>query len=401
MSPRAPLARSLSPAYYDLEQPGDRIRLDLQWTEALARNQAIVLDEAHTWPELFPRLRGAIDAERSRNGRFLILGSVSPALMREVSESLAGRLAIIELTPFTAAELPDVPLQDLWLRGGFPDGGILASDRFPQWQLDYLTLLTQRDLPVWGLPARPPVTERLLRMLAALHGQIWNASQVGAGLGLSYHTVNTYLDYLEGAFLVRRLPPWLPNRKKRVIRSPRVYWRDSGLLHALGGVGSIDELLHQPWVGASWDGFVIHQILDVLAARGERVEPYYFRTADGYEVDLVFKLGPEVWAIEAKLTSEPSEQEFHRLDRAAEMIGAGRRYLVAQVPEPVGSGGRGVAGVRRLLDALAPGAQKSPISASLPWMLRVPWPRVGASSSAPYDTSGPTPDASPQALAVS
>ncbi len=328
------LARSLSTVYFDLEQPTDRLRLDLQWDELVSGSSLVVLDEAQSWPELFPRLRGTIDADRRRYGRFLLLGSVSPRLMRTVSESLAGRLALVELSPFLFGEVPETSLADLWLRGGFPDGGVLDSTRFPQWQVDYLTLLVERDLPVWGLPSAPSTTLRLLRMVAAVHGQIWNASQIGQSLGLSYHTVNSYLDFLEGAFLVRRLPPWLPNLKKRLVRSPRVYWRDTGLLHALLGARTTDELLSQPWVGASWKGFVIHQILGALGAWGARVEPHYFRTSGGYEADLVFTLGTDLWAIEAKLTASPSPGDFDRLTRAGELIGADRRYLVAQVSSP-------------------------------------------------------------------
>ena len=347
------LARSLSEVYFDLEQPSERLRLDVQWEALMAQRKVIVLDEAQAWPEVFPRLRGAIDADRKRAGRFLLLGSVSPVLMRQVSESLAGRLGLIELAPLLGAELLKVPLAERWLRGGFPDGGVLGGGRFPQWQLDYLSLLTQRDLPVWGLPAKPAVTDRLLRMTAAVHGQIWNASQVGQSLGLTYHTVNSYVDFLEGAFLLRRLPPWLPNLGKRLVRSPRVYWRDSGLLHALLGVRDAGELLHQPWVGASWEGFVIGQVVEWLAAQGRPVEPHYFRTSDGYEVDLVFKLGRHLWAVEVKLTSSPAQADFARFSAAADMIEADRRVLVAQVSETVFNGKSGVASLPGLLAVLS------------------------------------------------
>lgn len=346
------LARTLSPVYFDLEQPAERIRLDLQWEALMQQKKLVVLDEAQAWPEVFPRLRGAIDADRKRKGRFLLLGSVSPSLMRHVSESLAGRLGLVELAPLLCSELPAVPLAERWLRGGFPEGGVTEGTRFPQWQLDYLTLLAQRDLPVWGLPAKPAVTDRLLRMTAAVHGQIWNASQVGQSLGLSYHTVNSYLEFLEGAFLIRRLPPWLPNLKKRLVRSPRVYWRDSGLLHALLGVREPGELLHQPWVGASWEGFVIGQVVEFLAARGVTVAPHYFRTADGYEVDLVFKLGRHLWAVEVKLSSSPAQDDYARFNVAADLIKADRRVLVAQVAGTVFNGRSGIVPLSGLLELL-------------------------------------------------
>ena len=179
----------------------------------------MVLDEAQAWPAVFPRLRGAIDADRKRAGRFLLLGSVSPTLMTQVSESLAGRLSVIELTPFLLWEVPSAGVADHWLRGGYPDGGVLDGARFPEWQESYLALLAQRDLPTWGLPAKPQLIDRLLRTAAVAHGQVVNASRMGQGLDLSHTTVASYLDYLEGAFLVRRLRPYTANLRKRLIRT--------------------------------------------------------------------------------------------------------------------------------------------------------------------------------------
>jgi hypothetical protein len=250
-------------------------------------------------------------------------------------------LALLELTPFSLAEVPRVPLARLWNVGGYPDGGVLGADRFPRWQEDYLTLLAQRDLPAWGLPARPQVTLRLLRMLAAVNGQAWNASQIGQSLGLSYHTINGYLDYLEGAFLIRRLPPWHASIGKRLVKSPKVYWRASGLLHALLGGPSEDALLDQPWVGASWEGFVIEQILVRFAQRNRPVEAFFLRTNDRYEVDLVLDFGGRRWAIEIKLTATPGPDDMRRLNHAADLIGASRRIVISQTQHPV-DGGREV-----------------------------------------------------------
>jgi predicted AAA+ superfamily ATPase len=250
---------------------------------------------------------------------------------------LAGRLSLVELTPLLWPEVAGhVSVEDLWLRGGYPDGGVLEPDRFPRWQLDYLALLTQRDLPAWGLPARPQTTDRLLRMLAALHGQPWNASRLGQSLGISYHTVNSYLDYLAGAFLVRRLEPYSANIAKRLVKSPKVYWRDSGLVHALLNVPDRDTLPVQPWVGASWEGFVIEQALGQLASRGRSFHAYYFRTSDQKEADLVLDFGTELWAIEVKLTSSPGPDDMHRLDTAADLIEATRRILVSQTTQSTG-----------------------------------------------------------------
>ncbi len=332
------LARSFRGAYFDLEQEPDRLRLDLEWDDLATGRRLVVLDEAQAWPEVFPRLRAAIDRDRGRPGRFLLLGSVSPSLMVRVSESLAGRLSLVELTPLLLSELGRrTSLKRHWLMGGFPEGGVLDPRRFPRWQLDYLSLLAQRDLPSWGMPARPRVTERLLRMVAALHGQAWNASQVGQSLGLSYHTVNGYLDYLVGAFLVRLLPPWQANVRKRLVKRPRVYWRDTGLLHALMNVPDHETLLGQPWVGASWEGYVIEQALGELSARGITCGAYFFRTSDGREIDLLLDFGRERWAVEIKLTASPSPADLAGLEKAADLVGATRRFLVSQVRRPAGN----------------------------------------------------------------
>ncbi len=344
------LARSLGAHYFDLEQPAERLRLDLQWTTIESGRGLVVLDEAQTWPDVFPRLRGAIDRDRRRRARFLLLGSVSPALMTQVSESLAGRLAIVELTPFTLAELPRVALDRQWRVGGYPDGGVRTGRAFPRWQLDYLTLLAERDLPAWGLPAKPQMTLRLARMLAAVHAQAWNASQVGQSLGLSYHTVNTYLDYLEGAFLIRRLLPYHANIGKRLVKSPKVYWRDTGLLHALLGLGEESALTDQPWVGASWEGFVIEQILAALAQQDRAASAYYFRTSDQHEIDLVLEANSELCAIEIKLSTAPGPDDMRRLNTAADLIGAGRRVLVSQTRQVV--------------------TNDRDVSCNLPWLIR-------------------------------
>jgi hypothetical protein len=329
------LARSLGKRYFDLEQEGERLKFDLEWHELATSSSLVVLDEAQAYPETFPRLRGAIDSARRKNGRFLILGSVSPALMREVSESLAGRLALCELTPLLAVEVKRRSVDGMWLRGGFPDGGVLAPGHYPEWQTHYLRRLAERDLPQWGLPAKPQMISRMFKMLAASHAGQWNASDLARSLGLSYHTVSSYLDYLEGAYLVRRLMPYHGNLRKRLVKSPKIYWRDSGLLHALMGAPTAAELLDRPWVGASWEGFVIEQILGSLAARGIEADPSFFRTSDGHEIDLVLNLRGRQWAIEIKLSSAPGRADVERLSYAAGMIGADGAILVSRTPTTV------------------------------------------------------------------
>lgn len=363
-SGKTTLARSLGGRYFDLEQPEERLRLDLEWERVRSSREVVILDEAQVWPEIFPRLRGAIDADRPRTGRFLLLGSVSPALMPEVAESLAGRLAVCELTPLSAFELPASSANDHWLFGGYPGGGILASkarraEIYPAWQRSYLTLLAQRDFPAWGLPAKPRETERLFRMIASQQGGLWNASQIASSLGLNYHTVNSYLGFLEGAFLVRSLQPFHANLGKRLVKTPKVYWRDSGLHHAIMGVGDFDSLLAQPWVGSSWECYVAEQILARLSARGIDPAPCFFRTSDGYEIDLVLTLGSRRVAIETKLTSSPDPRDFERLARAADLIEAEDRILISRTSSSVGTGNTRSLGLRAASEALDSLARKT------------------------------------------
>jgi predicted AAA+ superfamily ATPase len=329
-SGKTTLARTFSEIYFDLELEQDNLRLDLQWDEVAGSKEPVILDEAQNFPEIFPQIRAAIDLDRKRNGRFLILGSVSPGLMKQVSEFLTGRIALVELGPLYLKEMPRKPIDDLWLMGGFPDGGILKREQYPQWQGNYLDLLAMRDLPVWGLPAAAPVTKRFFRMLAASHGLTWNASMIGKSMGLSYHTVNSYLDFLEQTFLIRKLAPYTANIRKRLIKSPKVYWRDSGLLHALMNVHTAEDLIAQPWVGVSWEGWVIEQILAVLNNRGVACEPFFFRTGDGYELDLVLRIKGRLWAFEMKLTTSPGKRDLDRMKKTAEMIGADRKVLVSR-----------------------------------------------------------------------
>lgn len=325
------LAKLLGGHYFDLEQDGDWLALDLEWEARVNSTGLVVLDEAQSRPELFPRLRGAIDKAPGLNGRFLLLGSVSPALMRQVSESLAGRLALLELTPLLLSEIGTARLEDVWLFGGYPRGGLLSGEtNLGAWGTDYLSLLAQRDLPIWGLTARPPTTERLLAMTAALHGQQWNASQVGQSLGLSHTTIGNYMDFLEGAFLLRTLRPWQANVRKRLVKRPKVYWRDSGLLHAILGVRTREQLLRQPWCGASWEGFCIEQIVAGCVARGRAPRPWFFRTSDGYELDLLVELDGLRWAFEFKLSSQVNRDDVDRLRKAASLAGADEAVLISR-----------------------------------------------------------------------
>ena len=329
------LARALGGKYFDLEQPGDRLRMDIDWSSLAGASGRVILDEAQEMPEVFPRLRAAIDQDRKRNGRFLLLGSVSPSRMSKVSESLAGRLALCELSPFVAAERPENEWDHLWRTGGYPDGGVLDKSRYPGWQQFYLQMLAQRDLPHWGLPAQPEQTLRLFKMLAALHGQKWNASEIGKSLGLSYHTVNKYADFLEQAFLIRRLPAYSANIRKRLVKNPKIYWRDTGLLHALLGMDSEGDLFAKPWVGASWEGWIIEQIINHLHLEGISHEAWFLRTSDQQEIDLLLRARNRLWAVEIKLSSSPSISDMEKLTAIGKLVDADYSLLISRTPKSV------------------------------------------------------------------
>ena len=327
------LAKSFKGVYFDLETESDRVKLDAQWPDIVNSDKLVILDEAQAMPEVFPRLHSVIDKQRKRMGRFMILGSVSPVLMRQVSESLAGRMGLVELTPFVLHELPKKNIDNLWLYGGYPDGGILDPEQYLHWQSDYITLLAQRDLPQWGLPAKHMTIQRLFKMIAAVHGQNWNASQIGSSIGLNYQTINGYLEYIQGCFLIRLLEPYFANISKRIKKTPKIYWRDSGLLHALMQVRDMDDLFSQPWVGASWEGFVIEQIINNLKAKDKIFNAYYLRTSDQYEIDLILDFGRKLYAIEVKLTSSPDSSDVNRFKKAADMINADKCILISRTPE--------------------------------------------------------------------
>jgi hypothetical protein len=330
------LAKQLPGRYFDLELEEEKVRLDIHWNEIVSADGLTILDEAQNYPEIFHRIRSAIDLKREQPGRFLILGSVSPGLMKQVSEFLTGRIALCELSPFSIQEVSGISADNLWLMGGFPDGGILKSEQFLVWQNNYLNLLAMRDLPAWGLPSTPQMTLRFMKMLAINNGLLWNASQIGKSLGITYHTVNSYLDYLDQVFLIRRMHPYFPNIKKRLTKSPKVYFRDSGLLHNLLGVTSFDDLLGKPWVGFSWEGWIISQILIWLQNEAILFDgPYFLRTRDGQEIDLIIIINGKLWTFEIKLTSAPRQEDVTRFRTATELIHADFNVLISRTPDPI------------------------------------------------------------------
>lgn len=315
--------------YLDLEREADRAVLaepDLYLDEQAGR--LVILDEVQQMPGLFASLRGQIDARRrrgQRTGQFLLLGSASNLLLRQSAESLAGRVRYVEMPPLLPDEVGEDRLNALWLRGGFPDSFQAASDRASlSWREDFLRTYLERDIPALG-PRIPATTlRRFWTMLAHAQGGILNASALAEGLGISGQTVGRYLDLLADLMLVRRLMPWHENAGKRLVKSPKVHVRDSGIVHALLGLGTFEGLLGHPVVGGSWEGFCIETL---IAAAPAGTEPYFYRTAAGAELDLVLRLpGGAVWAIEIKRTTSPKlSRGFHI---AAADIGASRRFLV-------------------------------------------------------------------------
>ena len=325
------LAKEFSEHYFDLELDDEKLRLDIEWDEIIQSKGVVVFDEVHNDPDVFPKIRHAIDINRKQNGRFLLLGSIAPSLMKNVSEFLTGRIALVELTPFSVLEIKSNKADYLWLYGGYPDGGVLNSAQYPVWQKNYLELMAMRDLPVWGLPAKSQVTQRLFNMLAASHGCEWNASQIGKSLGLSYHTVNTYLDFLEQTFLIRRLQPYYTNIKKRLIKRPKIYWRDSGLLHYLLNVTDEKYLFNQPWIGNSWEGWIIEQIMIFFNFSRIPVDgPYFLRTQSGMEIDLLLKVQGQLWAFEIKLTASPKKDHLEKLKHVASYVSAEKCFLISR-----------------------------------------------------------------------
>ena len=299
-------ARHAGALVLDLERDSDRAALAQPELFLPAhRGRLLVLDEVQRVPHLFAALRPEIDADR-RAGRFLLLGSASGELLRQTSESLAGRVSHVELTPLLATEIAHdlVALQSLWLRGGYPLSHLADDDATSfQWRQDFLQSFLQRDLPGMGVRVPAEALRRFWTMLAHLQGQLFNASQLALALGgASHSTATRYLDTLVDTMMVRRLQPHLPNVGKRLVKSAKTYVRDSGLLHALLGLGELHQLQGHPVAGMSWEGFAVDQVAGHLPS-GAQIG--FYRTAAGAEIDLVVEIGTRTLGIEIKFSAAP------------------------------------------------------------------------------------------------
>lgn len=320
--------------YLDMQNENDRAQIaDPNVFFKSHPGSLIVLDEVQYAPDIFRHLRPEIDRDRSK-GRFLLLGSASFSLLKQGSESLAGRLATIELGGLLTQEIKpnNAPLtfadqQKLWLRGGFPESFMSGadSDSF-DWRLDFMQLLLERDIPQFGVQVAAPTLQRLWRMVANNHSQIINMSQLAASMSVSTTSINRYLDLLEAAKMIMRLQPMHINLNKRLVKSPKTYLRDSGLLHALLGIKTKNDLLGHPMLGNSWEGFVLEHIHQ-LAPRGSEV--MFYRTAHGAEMDVVVQSASQTICFEVKASSSPKvTQGFHV---AMADLKPTKTYIVGQV----------------------------------------------------------------------
>lgn len=332
---RAAAAARPGSLFLDLETSADQAKLaDPSRFLASRRGSLIVLDEVQNLPDLFSELRAEIDADR-RVGRFLLLGSASFRLLRQ-AQTLAGRLEVIDMAPLL---LPEVAkrfedIERLWVRGGFPGSYTSrADDDAWQWRQDFIRHFLNVDLPALGIGVDPPSMGRFWRMLAHLNGQLLNASHLSRSLGVSAPTVSRWLDHLVDALVVRRLEPWHANLGKRLVKSPKIYLRDSGLVHALLGIRNADDLAGHPASGSSWEGFVVEQICAQLPAE---TPTHFYRTAAGAELDLVMTHQGRLVGVEAKLSSAPTVTKGFW--QACEDLGVHEAWVVAPVREgwPIG-----------------------------------------------------------------
>lgn len=349
------IAEKTGALYLDLEHPTDLAKLaDPADYLSRHRDKLVILDEIHRTPELFPVLRSLIDQNKRQgriSGQFLLLGSASIDLLRQSSESLAGRLARVELTGLTMAEVGEDGMDDLWLRGGFPDSLTALNDvRSNRWREAFIRSYLERDIPQLGPRIASETLRRFWTMLAHEHGGLLNAAQLARSLAVSGKTLASYIDLFVDLFLLRRLDPWHKNSSKRLVKSPRIYLRDSGLLHHLLGLGSMEDLLGYSRMGASWEGFVIENIIANLP-KGTRES--FYRSAAGAEIDLVLELPGhrKPWAVEVKRGSSPKlERGFHH---AREDINPERCLVVCGTDEPFPMGDDieaiGLPGALRLL----------------------------------------------------
>ena len=298
-------ARSQPPGkttWFDLENPADVAKLDQPMIALESVRGIVILDEIQRRPDLFPVLRVLVD--RPESARYLILGSASPDLLRQSSETLAGRITFVELGGFSIDDLPTGPIRKLWIRGGFPPAYLARSNQLSfQWRQDFITTFLERDVPNLGIRIPSPRLRRFWMMLSHYHGQVFNSSEVGRSLMVSDTAARHYLDVLTQTFVVRQVQPWFYNTRKRLVKHPKIYIRDSGLLHALMDVQSYEDLHSHPRLGASWEGFALEQIVQHLGLREQEV--FFWGVHTGGELDMVFQRRGRLCGVELKFQDAP------------------------------------------------------------------------------------------------
>jgi len=288
--------------FFDLENPNDLARLDNPTLALQDLDGIIIIDEVQRSPELFPVLRVLVD-ERP-NVKYLLLGSASRDLLAQSSESLAGRISYLEISGFSLGHLAIKDLKKLWVRGSFPRSFLAGSEKSSyQWRQDFVTTFLERDVPALGLNIPAKMLRRFWLMLSHYHGQIFNASEIGRSLSVSDNTARRYLDVLSGTFLVRQIQPWYYNTKKRLVKRPKLYFRDSGILHSLLALENYQDVVTSPKLGASWEGFALQQVIEHLNLREEEV--FYWAVHTGAELDLVFLRKGKLWGVELKYSEAP------------------------------------------------------------------------------------------------
>ncbi len=323
------IAKHRHSIYLDLESEQDRAKLNqAELYLAQHEDKLVILDEVQRAPELFQNLRGLIDQGRRkglRSARFLLLGSASIELLKQSSETLAGRIAYLELPPLHVLELTSDHLEQLWTRGGFPDSLLATNDQISfQWRLDFIRTYLERDIPQLGPRIPAETLRRFWVMLAHNQSELLNASKLASALGVDGKTIAKYLDLLVDLLLVRRLKPWHENTKKRLVKSPKVYIRDSGIAHALLGIQTQESLLGHPICGSSWEGYIIENILNLAP---QNSEAYFYRSSGGAECDLILKFHDQkVWAIEIKRSLSPKVSKGFYY--ACDDIKTTNRYIV-------------------------------------------------------------------------